>query len=75
MSTALASVESISEAPLHREFRFGANVSILQPRRDMRRGAATEISRLLEKDTSCQQIVGNSPALQRVLELVQKVPI
>ena len=77
MSTALATFESTSDAPLHaaeyREFAFGANVSFLQPRRDMRSGASTEISRLLEKDTSCQQIVGNSPALQRVLELVQKV--
>jgi formate hydrogenlyase transcriptional activator len=76
MSTALATVESISDAPLHtaehREFPFGANVSLLQPRRDMRPGASTEISRLL-KDRSCQQIVGTSRALQRVLELVQKV--
>ena len=73
MNTALASVESISDAPLHREFSFGANVSLLQPRRDMRPGASIEISRLLEKETSCQQIIGNSPALQRVLELVKKV--
>ena len=73
MSTALASVESISDAPLHREFSFGANVSLLQPRRDMRADASTEISCLLEKETSCQQIIGNSPALQRVLELVKKV--
>ena len=73
MSTALASVESISDAPLHREFAFGANVSLLQARRHMRHGASTEISRLLENDASCQQIVGNSPALQHVLELVQKV--
>src|SRR5512138_405854 len=77
MSTALATVENISDAPLHtaeyREFPFVANVSLLQPRRDMRSGASTEISGLLEKDAGCQQIVGNSPALQRVLELVQKV--
>ena len=73
MSTALASIESISDAPLHREFAFATNVSLLQPRRDMRAGASNEISRLLEKDTSCQQIVGNSPALQSVLELVKKV--
>ena len=39
----------------------------------MRPGASNEISRLLEKDTSCQQIVGNSPALRDVLELVKKV--
>ena len=77
MSTALATFESISDSPLHtaahREFPFGGNVSLLQPRRDMRPVASSEISRLLEKDTSCQQIVGNSPALQRVLELVEKV--
>lgn len=77
MSTALASIESTREAALHtaeyRDYALGANVSLLQPRRDMRSSASTEISRLLEKDTSCQQIVGNSPALQRVMELVQKV--
>jgi len=67
----------MSDAALHtaeyREFAFSAKVSLLQPRRDIRPVASTEISRLLETDTSCQQIVGNSPALQRVLELVQKV--
>ena len=74
MSTALATFQSISDAPLHTaKFPFGANVSLLQPRREGRPATSTEITRLLEKDTSCQQIVGNSPALQTVMALVQKV--
>ena len=73
MSTALASIENVSDAPLNGDFPFSFNVSLLQPRRDRRPGPSTEISRLLEKGTSYQQIVGNSPALQRVLELVQRV--
>jgi formate hydrogenlyase transcriptional activator len=77
MSTALASVESTSDASMHAaehsEFLFGTNVSLIRARRAVRPDDSIEISRLLEKDTSCQQIVGNSPALHRVLELVQKV--
>jgi formate hydrogenlyase transcriptional activator len=57
---------------LHSEFPFGANISSLQARRDMRPRASTQIS-LVKKDTGSNQIVGNSPALQRVLELVEKV--
>jgi formate hydrogenlyase transcriptional activator len=73
MSTALATVSNMTDAPLHSEFPFGANVSSLQARRDMRPSASTQISLVLEKDTGSNQIVGNSPALQRVLELVKKV--
>ena len=76
MSTALATVESMRDVlhtAEHREFLFGDNVSLLPSRRDMRPTASTKMSRLLEKDTSCPQIVGNSPALERVLELVEKV--
>jgi formate hydrogenlyase transcriptional activator len=77
MSTALATVSSMSDAPLHRgdhsEFPFAANVSSLQARRDMRPSASSQISLVLKKDTGSNQIVGNSPALERVLELVKRV--
>ena len=77
MSTALATFADITNAPLHTAdhsaFPFGANVLSLQARRDMRPGAYSQISPVLEKDTGSNQIVGNSPALQRVLELVKKV--
>ena len=73
MSTALATVSSMSDAPLHSEFPSGANVSSLQVRRELRPSASSQISRVLEKDTGSNQIIGNSPALQRVLELVNRV--
>jgi formate hydrogenlyase transcriptional activator len=69
----LATVSSISDAPLHSEFPFGANVSSLQARREIRPSASSQISRELAKDTGSNQIVGSSLALQRVLELVNRV--
>jgi formate hydrogenlyase transcriptional activator len=72
MSTAFATVSNMTDAPLHSEFPFGANISSLQARRDMRPRASTQISPV-KKDTGSNQIVGNSPALQRVLQLVGKV--
>jgi formate hydrogenlyase transcriptional activator len=77
MSTALATFADITNAPLdtvgHSAFPFGANVLSLQARRDMRPSAYGKISFTLEHETNFNQIVGNSPALQRVLELVEKV--
>ena len=75
MSTALNTVANMTDAPLHggddSAFPFGANVLSLQARRDMRPGAYSQLSQALENDTD--QIVGNSPALKRVLEVVKKV--
>jgi formate hydrogenlyase transcriptional activator len=75
MSTALASVEGMmTEAHLNStdgsEFPFRDNVFSLPARRDMRPRASRQLLQALENDT---QIVGNSPALRRVLELVEKV--
>ena len=77
MSTALNTVANMTDAPLHigdhTAFPFGANVLSLQARRDKRPGAYRHISLALENENNFNQIVGNSPALQRVLELVKKV--
>ena len=77
MSTALDTVANITDAPLPigdlSAFPFGANVLSLHARRDMRPSAYGQISLALENETNFNQIVGNSPALQRVLELVKKV--
>ena len=77
MSTAFANVAGVIDAPLQRaddrEFPFGTNVLSLQSRRDRRRSVSSQPSRALENDKNSKQIVGNSPALQRVLELVKKV--
>jgi len=64
----------MTEAHLHStdgsEFPFRANVFSLPARRDMRRRTSSQLSQAFENDT---QIVGNSPALKRVLEAVKKV--
>jgi formate hydrogenlyase transcriptional activator len=74
MSTALATVSNISDAPLHignhSEFPFSANVLSLHTRRELPASSRTAIA--IEKPQA-NQIVGNSPALKRVLELVEKV--
>ena len=70
MSTALASIENMNDAPSHGRFPFGPTVSLLPPRHDLRPAG---ISHLSAKDISRQQIIGDSPALQSVLDLVQKV--
>jgi formate hydrogenlyase transcriptional activator len=74
MSTALATFEDITNAPLHMAdhsaFPFGANVLSLHTRRELPASSRTAIA--MEKPQA-NQIVGNSPALQRVLELVKKV--
>src|SRR4029453_3714649 len=74
MSTALASVEGMTEAHLNStdasEFPFRANVFSLPARREMRPHPSGHLTQALENDT---QIVGNSPALRRVLEVVKKV--
>jgi formate hydrogenlyase transcriptional activator len=74
MSTALASVAGMTEAPLNSaevsEFPFRANVFSLPARRDVRPRASSQLSQAFENDT---QIVGNSRALKRVLEAVKKV--
>jgi len=53
------------------EFPFRANVVSLTPRRDVPPDKSSQTSRALEHDTN--QIVGTSPALKRVLEVVRKV--
>jgi formate hydrogenlyase transcriptional activator len=74
MSTVLARAADITDAHLNstevREFPFRANVFSLPARRDMRLHASNQLSQALENDT---EIVGNSPALKRVLEVVKKV--
>jgi len=64
----------MTEAHLHSadvsEFPFRANVFSLPARRDMRPRASSQLSQALENDT---EIVGNSAALKRVLEVVRKV--
>jgi formate hydrogenlyase transcriptional activator len=64
----------MTEAHLHStdgsEFPFRANVFSLPARRDMRSRASSQLSQPLQNDT---EIVGNSPALKRVLDVVGKV--
>ena len=71
MSTVLARVDAELDRAAISEFPFRANVLSLPARRDMRRGAPGQISRASDRDTN--QIVGNSPALKRVLDVVKKV--
>ena len=71
MSTVLARVDAELNQAAISEFPFRANVLSLPARRDMRRGAPGQISRASDRDTN--QIVGNSPALKRVLDVVKKV--
>jgi formate hydrogenlyase transcriptional activator len=52
------------------EFPFRANVFSLPARREMRPRGSSQCSQALENDS---EIVGNSPALKRVLEVVKKV--
>ena len=74
MSTALNTITNITDAPLHRgdhsAFPFGAKVLSYHTRRELPASSSTAIA--LEKPQA-NQIVGNSPALKRVLELVEKV--
>ena len=74
MSTVLAKVGETADAHFNStdvgEFPFRANVFSLPPRRGMRSGASRETPHASEHD---DQIVGNSPALKRVLEVVAKV--
>jgi formate hydrogenlyase transcriptional activator len=74
MSTALATVADITNAPLpradHSAFPFADNVLSLHTRRELPASSRTGIT--IEKPQA-NQIVGNSPALKRVLELVEKV--
>jgi formate hydrogenlyase transcriptional activator len=74
MTIALARVAGMTEAHLNStdgsEFPFRANVFSLPARRDMRPRASSQLSQALNNDT---EIVGNSPALKRVLEVVKKV--
>ena len=68
MSTALATFADITNAPLHTAdhsaFPFGANVLSLRTRRELPASSRTAIA--IEKPQA-NQIVGNSPALKRVL--------
>ena len=74
MSTSMAEVAGRIDAHLNttvgREFPFRANVFSLPARRDMRPRPSSQLSEALEVDT---QIVGNSPALKHLLEVVKKV--
>ena len=74
MTIALARAAEMTEAHLHTtdgsEFPFRANVFSLPVRRDMRPHASSQLSHVFENDT---EIVGNSVALKRVLEVVRKV--
>jgi formate hydrogenlyase transcriptional activator len=74
MTIALARAAGMTEAHLNStdgsEFPFHANVFSLPARRDMRPRASSQLSQALNNDT---EIVGNSPALRRVLEVVKKV--
>ena len=74
MSTVLARVGETTEAHLlstdGSEFPFRGNVFSLPARRDIRTRASNQLSPALENDT---QIIGNSAALKRVLEVVRKV--
>ena len=77
MSTNLNTVTNMTDAPLrradHNVFTFGVNVLSLQARRERRPAAYSQISVAVENETNFNQIVGNSLAIQRVLELVKKV--
>src|ERR1700750_2957600 len=77
MSTALANVASVIDAPLprvdEREFSFTNNVLSLQSRRDVLHGDFSHVLRAPVNNNNPYQIVGNSPPLRRVLELVEKV--
>src|SRR4030095_12990920 len=74
MSMALARVAGMGDANLNStdgsEFPFQGTVFSFPARRDMRPRASSRLSQALENDT---QIVGNSRALKRVLEVVKKV--
>ena len=74
MSTALATFADITNTPLHTAdhstFPFGANVLSLHTRRELPASSRPAIA--MEKPQA-NQIVGNSSALKRVLELVEKV--
>ena len=74
MSTALNTITNITDAPLrrgdHSAFPFGAKVLSYHTRRELPASSSTAIA--IEKPQA-NQIVGNSPALKRVLELVEKV--
>src|SRR6476659_8650421 len=74
MSTALATFANITNVPLHTAepsaVSFGAKVLSLQIRRELTTCISTTIA---TEKPSANQIVGNSPALKRVLDLVGKV--
>ena len=75
MSTVLARVGETVDAHLHStdvsEFPFRANVFSLPARRDRRSGVSSQTPHALPHDA--YEIVGNSAALRRVLEVVKKV--
>ena len=77
MSTAFTNVAGVLDAPLQngddRKLTLNARVLSLQSRRDMRANGSSQILRAAENDITSNQIVGDSPALKRVLELVEKV--
>jgi formate hydrogenlyase transcriptional activator len=88
MSTASAEIAGRTDVPLngldHGEFAFGNNVLSLQTRRDRRAEFSSRTLVELENTRAYfeletqpaadrNQIVGNSPALKGVLELVEKV--
>ena len=77
MSTALANVANVIDAPLQIagdcETPFAVNVLSLQSRRDLHQIRFSEMLRATEIEKNPHRIVGNSPALKRVLELVEKV--
>jgi transcriptional regulator with GAF, ATPase, and Fis domain len=88
MSTASAEIAGRTDVPLngldHGEFAFGNNVLSLQTRRDRRAEFSSRTLVELENTRAHfeletqpaadrNQIVGNSPALKGVLELVEKV--
>src|SRR4029434_9003994 len=76
MSTALATFADITNAPLHMADHstspFGANVLSLHTRRELPASSRTAIAK---EKPHANQIVGNSPALTRVLELVEEVAL
>ncbi|HEX6650767.1 MAG TPA: sigma 54-interacting transcriptional regulator [Pyrinomonadaceae bacterium] len=75
MSTVLARVGETADAHFNStdvsEFPFRGNVFSLPARRDMRAGVSSQTPHALEHNAN--EIVGNSPALKRVLEVVKKV--
>jgi formate hydrogenlyase transcriptional activator len=88
MSTALAEIAGIAGAPLNgvdpSEFALGNNVLSLQTRRDRRaeffsptvvelENTRAHFELEIQPAADRNQIVGNSPALKAVLELVEKV--